>query len=254
MTGEAQIVYLHGMPGGPDELTLFGAGKEARTRGFHVPDRMAARIAPDEPYFVRLAAGIVRNLPDRPLHLVGFSLGATAALRLAPHLGDRVQRIDLVSAAAPLSLGDYLDGMAGRQVFGLALDRPRLFAVFVRLQAAMARFAGDRLFAMLFADAKGEDRRLAADPQFRAAMRRLLQAGPGSHPGAFRREVALYVEDWSHELARVPAPVTLHHGELDDWTPPAMAHDLAARLPRCEGVRVAPGLSHYSMLERYLAG
>ncbi|MEK6540586.1 MAG: alpha/beta fold hydrolase [Pseudomonadota bacterium] len=153
-------VYLHGQPGSSAELGLFGTNYAID----YAPDRQDALLAEPE----QLAKDVARALPHHSLHLVGFSLGAFAALRLAAQLGDKVARIDLVSPAAPLDGGDFLTHMAGRAVFSLARDWPRLFAAMTRVQSGMARFAPHALFRQVFADAAGEDRMLAADPIFRA--------------------------------------------------------------------------------------
>ena len=42
MTGSGQIIYFHGMPGGPDEIALFGKGFSSSTSDFHVLDRVSA--------------------------------------------------------------------------------------------------------------------------------------------------------------------------------------------------------------------
>ncbi len=112
-------LYFHGLPGSSGGRSAgFGPAMAAQTRHFHVVSRGKALVSGDaEGYFGRLAQQIDRQFPDTPLVLVGFSLGAAAALRVAPHLGKRVQRINLVSPAAPLTLGDFLDGMAGAPVF-----------------------------------------------------------------------------------------------------------------------------------------
>ncbi|MDM7956310.1 alpha/beta hydrolase [Blastomonas sp.] len=247
-----QSIYFHGIPGGPGELTLFGEGLDTGHGDVHVVDRSNAKDWADaDRYLQHLADAIRTQFPDQPLRLIGFSLGASAALRTAPYLGLQVTGIDLISAAAPLTLGDYLGGMAGAPVFKLARSWPTLFAGIVRLQSIAARLASGKLYDALFASAQGADLALSKDPAFKAAMLSILQHSLGAGLSTYRREIALYVEDWEDELGRVTPPVTLYHGTADNWSPVAMAQDLAGRLPNVAAVHLLDDLAHYSTLREY---
>jgi len=241
----AQTLYFHGLPGSAAELAGFGPEIAARAAGFHV----AARGGD----FARLAEAIAARLPDGPLHLVGFSLGAHAALRVAPLLGERVAQIDLVSPAAPLQLGDFLSGMAGAPVFRAALAGAVPFAALTFAQAQVARLAPERMAAALMAKARGADRDLAADPRFIASLAQSLRHSLLDSRTAYAAEIRAYVADWRDDLARVPQPVSIWQGREDDWTPPAMAEALAAALPQRPQVTRLPGHSHFSTLRHYLA-
>jgi pimeloyl-ACP methyl ester carboxylesterase len=240
-----QTLYFHGLPGSAAELAAFGPEIAARSAGFHV----AARGED----FARQAEHIAVRFPDGPLHLVGFSLGAAAALRVAPYLGERAARIDLVSPAAPLQLGDFLDEMAGAPVFRAALAGRAPFAALTFVQAQVARLASQTMAAALMAKAKGEDRALAADPRFIAALAQSLRYSLLDERAAYTSEIAAFVIDWRADLAKVHQPVSIWQGSADDWTPPAMAEALAATLPRPAQVTLLPGLSHFSTLRHYLA-
>lgn len=252
-TSGQTVLYFHGLPGSAVELASFGAAIAANARHFHVVARGDA-LAGGEPsgYFGRLAAQIERQWPDEPLRLVGFSLGAAAALRVAPRLGERVEQIDLVSPAGPLGLGDFLNGMAGAPVFRAALAGRGAFALLTFVQAQAARLAPQKMAAGLMAKARGADRKLAADAAFIAALTASLRHSLLAERAAYRQEILLYVADWSAELARVTQPVTILQGSEDDWTPPAMAHALAAALPARPAVEIRPGLSHFSCLRAFL--
>jgi pimeloyl-ACP methyl ester carboxylesterase len=247
-------LYFHGLPGSAGELACFGPGIAEHTRHFHVIARGDALTGgAAEGYFVRLAAQILAQFPEGPLRLVGFSLGAAAALRVAPHLAERVQQIDLVSPAAPLGLGDFLDGMAGAPVFRAALAGRAHFTLLTFLQAQVARLAPAQMASALMARAQGADRSLAADPHFIAQLAASLRHSLLAQRAAYRQEIALYVTGWSDELAKVHQPVAIWQGSEDDWTPPAMAQALAQRLPSRPAVEVMPGLPHFSALRAYLA-
>jgi len=247
-----QPIYFHGIPGSSGEMVLFGDHWADGLGAVHVVDRSSIKAGADPAgYFGQLARNIQTRFPNQPLRLIGFSLGASVALRTAPYLGSQVSGIDLISAAAPLELGDYLGGMAGAPVFRLARSNPALFAGLVRLQSVAARLSPGRLHDALFASAQGADIALSKDAAFKAAMLPILQQSLGAQRATYIGEIALYVQGWEAELHQVTRPVTLYHGVADTWTPVAMAKDLARRLPSVEAVHLLEGLSHYSTLREY---
>lgn len=243
---KARRIYFHGLPGSAAELAGFGPEVETRAAGLHVAARGTDLAS--------LAAGLAARFAQEPLHLVGFSLGAAAALRVAPLLAERVVQIDLVAPAAPLQLGDFLKGMAGAPVFRAALAGRLPLAALTLVQAQVARLAPERMAAALMARAKGKDRALAADPRFIAALAQSLRHSLLDRREPYMAEICAYVSDWRGDLARVHQPVRIWQGSEDDWTPPAMAEALAAALPTGPKVTMLPGLSHFSTLRAYLAG
>jgi len=240
-----QLVYLHGMPGSPAEWALL-APPQLRDRAF-VPDRNGA-----EADFAALASAITARYPQGPITLIGFSLGAYAAIMLAAQLGSRIGALHLVSAAAPLQLGNFLPDMAGRAVFTLARDRPAPFTLLCRAQRLTARIAPGFLFDRLFASAMGADRSLRDQPWFRAGIAQVLQGGLGRDHHGFARELRGYVGDWRAALGLITAPVTLWHGTADNWSPSAMADALLQVLPEGTRYHQLAGQSHYSALQSAL--
>lgn len=237
------LVYCHGLPGGsPEWAACAPPGLAAFAPDRNCPVSAAALAAQ-----VRAACG------DSPVTLIGFSLGAPIALALARELGEQARHIHLVSPAAPLQLGDFLDAMVGGPLFRLAADRPALFRLVARIESVIARAAPGFLFGRLFASAVGEDAALARDPAFRTAMAQVLRSGLGRDWRGFAGEVAAYVTDWRGALAHVSTPVTIWQGEADNWTPPAMAEALAAALPGPVTLHRLPGCSHYLALRTALA-
>lgn len=252
MRDNGRIVYFHGIPGSADELTLFGTAVAERTRHFHVVQRLGGTDPAADAHFSEIATAIATRFGSEAVRLVGFSLGAAAALRVAALIGSRVTQIDLISPAAPLQLGSYLDKMAGAPVFTLAQSHPRLFALQCMAQSGLARIASGSLASVLFASALGADRDLLVQPAFRAGIAAVLRHSLGRNRQSYQREISLYVEDWSAILRNVTQPVAIDHGALDNWSPVEMAHDLAGHLPNCSRLTIHPGLSHYSTLLRVL--
>lgn len=239
-------VYFHGAPGGPEECARFDG--MAREMGVQLLclDRGALAVRGDARF--QGLAEEVSALAGGRAHLIGFSLGAFVALRVAPHLSRPAASLDLVSAAAPLELGDFLAGMAGKPVFSIARSAPWMLGALSAFQGWLARRAPSRLFGMLFATAAGADRGLAADPGFRAEVGDVLDAALNAGRPGYVADVLAYVRPWTERLAAVTIPTHIWHGRHDNWAPPAMAQALARALPGAPRIEIAEELSHYSAL------
>lgn len=247
-----RTVYLHGLPGSPVELLLGGPESD-----WIDPARV---LAPGRSKLGGTRSAVLSSLVSQieqwaqgaPVNLVGFSLGGAVALDLARVLGGQVHRIDLVAPAAPLFLGSFLDDMAGGALFRLAMDHPQIFAIAAAVQGWAARWAPGLLAKALLADIRGEDKALAADPAFRALLRRALQDTFARGSAAYRSEVREYVKDAGANLATITQPVFIWQGDQDNWVPPAMAKALVSALPAGASLTLLPGLSHYSALAWFL--
>jgi len=233
LNAAAPLVYLHGLPGGPDELKLASETAEAFT-----PDLRDGLVAEQ----IRAKFG------DTPVILLGFSLGAFGAMRFAADQPTRVAHLHLIAPAAPLELGDFLKDMAGGPIFRMARDHPWLFLLVTRVQALVARIAPDFFARQVFALSQGKDAPLAADPGFRRHWSTIAQKCLSGGAAAYRAEITAYVAPWSDLLARISVPTTIWYGTADNWVPPAMAEALAQALPNVACVRQIMDGSHYSTL------
>lgn len=243
------IVYFHGVPGDAIECGRFHEAAQKHGVRLLALERSSTDIKlRGDAYFERHANEIVALAGDGPLEAIGFSLGAFVALRTAPYLQGRLQRLHLVSAAAPLESGDFLGHMAGKSVFRMAQRAPARLKRFARMQTWFAVHAPSVLLAVLFNGARGGDRALAADPVFRAEMACVFGQGLATGASSFVRDVSEYVRPWAEELAAVTVDTRLWHGSEDNWTPPAMADALERLVPGVTAKTLLPGLSHYSCL------
>lgn len=245
------VIYFHGAPGAPEECSLFDHYAQADGLTVVSLDRFAAEASlQGEGYFRALASEILACAGTGQVHFVGFSIGAFVALQTTRHMQGRVASLDLISAAAPLQVGNFLPDMAGQQVFLLAGKWPLLFRLLSTWQGWLARFAPGLLFRMLFASAQAVDRQLLASSQFRQqCIAQLRHCFVGQLPG-YLRDVQSYVQPWSAGLGAIKTPTRIWHGAEDNWSPTAMAGYLGAALPGCEQVTILPGLSHYSCLQQ----
>lgn len=200
-------------------------------------------------YFDDVTARVDRYASGRAVHLIGFSLGARAAIEVAARTTGQIARIDLISPAGPLDGSDHLDLMAGRMVFALAGMHPRIFGALAAVQAWVARRRPELLYASLF---RGTDDPDLADDDVRHRVIALLQRGYSRGAEGYRREVLAYVTPWSDVPQRVEAATVIWQGTKDSWTPLPMAERLLTLLPNAELSLVA-GKTHYGTLRHALA-
>jgi 2-succinyl-6-hydroxy-2,4-cyclohexadiene-1-carboxylate synthase len=228
----APLFLLHGFTGSPSSwdavLALVAARPALR------PSLLGHGAPPPEGRtFAEEVARLAALLPDEPVHLAGYSLGARVALALALAHPARVARLTLVGVHPGLSTNQekiarresdaawrrlLIEG--GLERFLDAWDAQPLFATRARLPEAVT--------------AAHRAARLRHDPLGLA--RSLEVLGLAEMP------------DFRPELPRLTMPVTLMAGELDVKFL-ALARELQSALPHAT-LRTAPGVGHDLLLER----
>ncbi|MGN0925546.1 hypothetical protein [Ectopseudomonas mendocina] len=225
----------------------------------HQPESMAcvfsvSTASPStDPLPVPTTTGILRNRSTRGCKALRstssvFPLGTHAALEVSAVIPGQVRSLHLISAAAPLDGGAFLDEMAGKAVFSLAKRNPYLFQWLVKWQALLAKRAPQMLFRMLFASAQGQDREQVKSPEFKALICQVLQQCFAQGTSGYTRDIQQYLQPWSAGVFAIKADVCLWHGTQDNWSPFGMSTSLAECLPSTAGVEPMEGLSHYSCL------
>lgn len=243
------VIYFHGAPGAPEECGLFDREGKAHNLTFICFDRFA--IDPSLhglAYYQRLAQEIFNIADGKPVDVVGFSIGAFIALQTCRHISGGVRNLHLISAAAPLEGGDFLEAMAGKRVFQLAKTAPWLFILVSRWQGLLAWPCPKALFWLLFANAVGEDKALATNPDFQSRITHALTACFGGRVSGYARDIKAYVRPWRASLFDITINTHIWHGAQDNWSPHLMAEYLKAAIPGCAHLETLDGLSHYSCL------
>jgi pimeloyl-ACP methyl ester carboxylesterase len=243
-----RIIYCHGLPGSPDELSAF----ETSTPPQHVHglDRLSDRHGD---YQERLLAAFDRLGVDEPVSIAGFSLGAMSALHIAAERARLVTKLILISPAAPLELGDFLPAMAGRPVFEAARAGDWPLRFFSAAQASMVAHAPRFVINTMFRTSPAADRALLFSKRFVDVVVSGLRACLGSQQEAYRRELRAYVQPWARVLDKVQCETEIWTGSGDDWAPIGMAEALNHRLGNRATLNVCPGLGHYSTLQAALS-
>ena len=243
------FIYLHGSPGGPAECGHFDGLARAAGVRLACLDRGSVDLSlAGDAYFQAVARAVDAQAAGAPFQVIGFSMGSFVALAMAPFLAGQAQGLHLVSSAAPLESGDFLDHMVGKAVFQMARRSPDALRRLTRVQGWMTRVLPGLMIGALFNGARGGDLALATDKGFRRWIGQILAESTGPGEAGYLRDIGEYVRPWDQRLDAVRLPCTLWHGEADNWTPPGMATVLAHRLVAAAPVRRVPGASHYSTL------
>lgn len=238
-----RTVYCHGLPGSPGELPALAPSL--------APGRVLGLARLDQPHPTlesRVLAAFDALKLDGPVHVAGFSLGAMSAVILAARRAHQVRKLTLMSPAAPLELGDFLDGMAGRPVFEAAQRGAVSLGLLTALQSAVMRVAPMRLLDVMFAKSPDADRQLLASPEWADAILTGMRTCLSRRSSAYRAELREYVRPWAHLLDAVNCETEIWQGSADDWTPPAIANALKQRMGERARVKLCEGLGHYSTL------
>lgn len=233
-------VERHGSADGSSVMLLHGVGLDHQmwerclpALGEHrvlLPDLRGHGQSPPAAPQVSLSdlADDVAGHLDRPTHVVGFSLGALVAQRLAATDPTHVRSLTLVSSVADRSSAERV-------------------AVQQRLQRAATDFpasvaaAVERWFSPTWH---------RQDPELVQQIRdRLASTEMRSYLRCYRvfAEADLEVAPLLHSIT---APTLIMTGEHDSGSTPAMAERLAAAIPSTRSVVIVAGARHLLPLER----
>jgi len=243
------LFYFHGVPGAAVEAAMLHQAAFAHGIKLLVVERDLPGELSSAAHLQQLAQQISDRAEDQPIRLLGFSIGACLALRVAALLGERVAAVYLLSAAAPLEIPSNSVGMgAGRYTFLWAQHYPRLFRVFAWYQALLAKVSPRLLLKLLFSGAGGKDPELLHQADTQAWLADIQRACFKHGTNSYVRDVKLYVAPWAAELDKVTAAVSLWHGEADNWAPIAMSIYLQEHLRTTSAVTRCAEQAHYSCL------
>ncbi|MEE3361736.1 MAG: alpha/beta hydrolase [Pseudomonadota bacterium] len=239
-----QVFICHGVPGGDAERQLLACANP----DVEIVDLNIFEHPPEDVARALAVAVPAHETAQGDIHLVGFSIGAMAALQIAARCPDKVSRVTLISPAAPLQLGDFLPDMAGKVVFELAAHKPKVLALLTSVQAVIVRAAPALLIKALFAKSTAAELDLLKDADFQGAMKRVLKRSFGEYRSSYLAYLKAYVLDWRSVLPQVHCRVDIWHGTADTWSPITMAYALRENITTECTVHEVPDGGHYSTL------
>jgi len=243
------VIYFHGAPGSPEECSIFD--KHAKEHGLNIVcyDRFSIDSSlQGQDYYKFLADAIIDKANGEQVDLIGFSIGCHAAIEVSLHLETTVRNLHLISAAAPLDADNFLDGMAGKIVFSIAMKQSTIFTLLSYWQALIAKLAPSILFKMLFASSTGEDKELSKTTAFKGYITPVLTHCFNINVKGYIREITQYVIPWKESMLKCNSNTHIWHGISDNWSPVSMAHYLKENMSASANLELIAGLSHYSCL------
>ncbi|HRG96846.1 MAG TPA: alpha/beta fold hydrolase [Polyangiaceae bacterium] len=225
----APVLLLHGLPSAPAELVRLGealAGFRALVPS--MPGYAGAPPSPGQQSVAAIEAALLTLLSERDaadVALVGFSMGAYRAIRLALSGRVRVRSLTLLGGFAGLS-SEERDGMRG-------------FAKALRDGVELRGVAGPRMLS----------KRSVSDADRVRAVEAWLALAPA----------AVLIEELE-DLAGAPSlldrigeldiPITLRVGQEDAATPPHHSESIAAQA-RHAVLEIVPGVGHALLVEDF---
>lgn len=228
--GNSTVVLIH--PVGYD-LTYWGDQIDA-LQPFHdviavdLPGHGRSTGGPAECDFGKISvmlAGLIKAVSDRPVHVIGISVGGMIAQSLVLAYPSLVRSLCLIGTASTFPA----EARAAMFVRAEAVEQGGMQAV---LPASL-----DRWFT-------GQTRARRPDLIERVS-RTLLADDPAVHAAMWRMIATFEVRDRLHEIG---CPTLVLVGDQDPSTPPAMAEVLAENIPGARKVLLA-NTSHIAMLE-----
>jgi pimeloyl-ACP methyl ester carboxylesterase len=214
------MFFCHGAPGSPQDANLLRTvGNDTQIIAPNMFDLGSGDVVEQ---MIDAFDRSTSNNDDKPVHVVGFSVGAMVAIKVAAARPDRIGKLTLISAAAPLQLGDFLLDMAGKPVFDLAKDRPRILRLLTSAQSILSTVAPNLLMNQLFGKCGKMEHALLADSRLEAertqVTRRLNGLYDAIADGLRTAGLKVKLEDMEARLAEIDvklegsatSPIRLH--------------------------------------------
>jgi len=231
------LLYIHGLPGSEQEIEAFDTN--------HVSEIVHAK-----PFGMNYNENILNN--KACFKIISFSLGSMAAVELALEYPEKVDSLVLVSPAAPLELGDFLNDMDGRFIFKAASEAARgntaIFSLLTYGQGLMARFSPNYLMKRMFGESCEAERRLLQNKQFTKAFQHGLRQSLHHESTEYMKTIMRFTKPWADKLAKVECPVEVWHGNSDTWAPISMGKALVKAVGTNASLIECDQLGHYSTL------
>ena len=243
------VIYFHGSPGSIEECSVFETHAEKNKLRIVCYDRFSIDASlKEKDYYQTIANAIKTEANGHTFDIIGFSIGCHVAIKISLLLGDQIKSMHLVSSAAPLESGNYLNDMAGGTVFKLAMNYPIIFSALSYWQSFLAKVSPKLIYSILFNSAKGKDSKLSKDSDFIEYIKPILTNAYALQLKGYLRDITQYIKPWQSDLALCSSRVYLWHGTDDNWSPMSMAELLEKELRNASPINEQEGASHYSCL------
>jgi pimeloyl-ACP methyl ester carboxylesterase len=166
--------------------------------------------------------------------LMGVSGGAVFAAAAAYAIPERLGRVALIGAAAPVAAPGVLAALPleVRTILRSRVLAPRIGRLWFRLAGIAQVKTPELAFSRARAYMSDADSAMLARPEVREWWLEERAEAHRQGPGAAMHEVGLYLSaSWGFELSAIRAEVHVWHGAEDKLHPPVMAQFLASEIP-----------------------
>jgi pimeloyl-ACP methyl ester carboxylesterase len=231
------LFFFHGTPGA--RIVLAQSGEAAENLGVRivVPERPGYGLSTPHPKRTLLSwaddvAELADHLGIQRFAVAGASGGGAYAAACAYAMPARVTITGLICAAGELERPAQLWGMSLANRMKYAIPRWAPWYIWFDL-AVVARLIARKpaFFAKVTAQFSKSDRKVAADPEVRRRITRLLAEAFRQGGSGVYTDLVLGARKWGFPVAAIRSPVYLWHGRQDLMAPMNLAEALAARLP-----------------------
>jgi pimeloyl-ACP methyl ester carboxylesterase len=227
---KSNFIYIHGLPGSAEEFSAFHDDEVWHLKPFGSKE-FAEHYDRKKQYTI-----------------IGFSLGCMTAIEIVGRYSKNIDQLILISPAAPLELGDFLNDMDGRFVFKAAKTSSTLFWLLTFGQNLLAQFAPNFLINKMFGESCMAELELLKNSKFISAFQNGLRQSMGRERRDYRKTIQRYTQPWASEITKVTCPIQIWHGRADTWAPHAMSEALERSFQApCELIS-CEGLGHYATL------
>jgi pimeloyl-ACP methyl ester carboxylesterase len=224
-TGTVPIVLLHGVGLDSSMWALVSERMGRPTIAVDLPGHGSRRAFGVPTGLAAFADDVLARLPETPVHLVGFSLGALVAQHIARYSPARLRSLTCVSTVADRTPDERS-------------------AVLARLADARRDFPAtiERSLLRWYPAESG------VDPDQIVETRRVLELNDVPSFTAAYEIFAVGDAELAPQLGRIDVPTLAITGELDPGSTPAMTERLTAAVPGSRGV-IVPGVRHMLPIE-----
>jgi pimeloyl-ACP methyl ester carboxylesterase len=248
------VVEMHGNPGGRlllwDETVLRASGVRWITvdrPGIGLSDPLPGRGLTG---WARDVAQLADALGTDGFAVVGFSVGGAYAAACARELPERVSAAALVASIAPFDRPGSFEALGRSGYWRLSRRAPRLAALGLRSQVAVARALpglAAKAIAAGLSDADGALVRRRPE----LVERGIAQVGAAIQGGAggLVEDLRIAMRPWGFRLEEIEVPVAVWQGDDDGSIPAAWGERLAAQIPAAR-LHARRGEGHLLMADR----
>lgn len=241
------VLFFHGMPGSSHihaDMADIAARRNVRLIAV---DRPGYGLSDPQPGRSMLGwaddiAALTGELEITRFAIIGFSGGSPYVLACAYKIPERLTKIALVGAFAPLDAPGVMTGMSPSTIglYSLAQSNPEeLKNVISSIAASPAMLLAAMAASLPEWDKNEANKRMA---EFEAEYTQTLRGGIEG----FASDFVLVSGSWGFALGIINTEIHLWSGTDDANTPPAMTHYLASLLPNSR-TYILPGEGHLSL-------